>query len=154
MKDANLFYYADRSILVCRSKAQQKMWAKKIYDIESIYNALEDNGKFYLSCDSGEKSGQFLAIHKKTGSTAWFIPGKTFLQILFEKFLYLIFVDENDCYFLLKVNQSKGETLWHHKVKEDLKEYAINKNRVKLVYSSGMIEILSSASGKPEAISQ
>ncbi|MCU0821428.1 MAG: hypothetical protein MUC95_03015 [Spirochaetes bacterium] len=150
MADSILKYDPGRSTLLCidKSAKAKKIWIKKILDITDITNVFEDGKRYFIACESGEINGQFLALFRSSGSTAWFIPGKSFLQVLFEGFLYLIFIDENGHYYLLKVNCNNGKALWHHRLDPDLFEYAFTKKEVRLSYTSGKKEILSLRTGK------
>jgi outer membrane protein assembly factor BamB len=140
-----------KSILVCleTGEGKRKLWAKKLNDAGFIDTVLEDAEKYYVACESGDSSGQYLALRKDTGETLWFIPGKCFLQVLFEGFLFLIFVDDRGDHYLLKVDRENGNALWHHRVDEDLREYSFTKKRVKLAYASGKTESLSMENGNP-----
>ncbi len=150
MKNTILRYYPDKSILVCHSKSKnnKKVWAKKLNNISYLSKIIEDNKKYYIACESGEVNGQFLALLKDSGSTDWFIPGKSFLQLLYDGYLYLIFVDDNDNYYLIKVRRENGSTSWHHNVDQDLFEYSFSKKKISLHYSSGKKESLSVRTGK------
>ena len=150
MEDSILKYDPDKSTLLCKMKSAdaRKVWIKKLLEISDISNIIEDGKRYYLACESGERNGQFLALSKNSGTTVWFIPGKSFLQILFEGFLYLIFIDEYSHYYLLKVKCSNGKAVWHHRLDRDLFEYAFSKKDVKLCYSSGKKELLSLRTGK------
>ena len=149
LKDSKLIYDQERSILLCRLKKDgKKIWAKKIYDINYISNVIEDSGKFYIACESSENSGELLAVYKDDGKTGWFIPGKSFLQVIFEGYIYLIFIDEKNIYYLLKVDIDAGTTKWHHMIKNDLTDYTINEKSIELRYVSGKYETLSTSTGK------
>lgn len=152
MKRNSLIYDQGKSILLCRLKThgKRKLWARKVNDVNYISSVIEDDEKFYISFESGEKSGQFLAIHKENGKTKWYIPGKSFLQVLFDEALYLIFIDEQDRYYLIKVRRDNGKTVWHHLVDADLSEYRFKGQRIRLYYTSRKFETISAASGKLE----
>ena len=152
MKGCTLGYDRERSILLCSSitNKNRKLWVKKLNDINYISSIIEDEQRYYLACESGELNGQFLALHKRTGSTSWFIPGRSYLQILFEGLIYLIFIDGEGRYYFLKVNRNSGKLKWHHQVDRDLCEYSITRERILLTYSSGKRESLSIKSGKPQ----
>ena len=150
MEDSILKYDPDKSTLLCVTKSAdaRKVWIKKLLDISDISNIIEDGKRYYIVCESGDINGQFLALSKSSGSTVWFIPGKSFLQVLFKEFLYLIFIDENSHYYLLRVNCNNGKAVWHHRLDTDLFEYAFTKKDVRLSYSSGKKEVLSLRTGK------
>jgi hypothetical protein len=149
MENSVLRYDMDKSILVCRAKYDdKKLWIKKLNDLHSVSGVIEDNKKYYLACDSGEINGQFLAIKKKDGATEWFIPGKSFLHVIYKGYIYLIFADQNDHFYLLKVHLSNGKSIWHHPVDRDLNEYSFTGNKINLHYLSGEREILSASNGK------
>ncbi len=149
MEDAVLRYDMDKSMLTCWSRFNnRKFWIKKLYDLNWISGIIEDNKKYYLACDSGEINGQFLAIKKLDGATEWFIPGKSFLHVIYKRYIYLIFADENDRFYLLKVYLSNGKAAWYHPVDRDLAEYSFADNKIRLHYQSGKTEVLSAGTGK------
>ncbi len=152
LKDSELVLDPDKSILICRSGTDEKKkrWAKKLSGVWVLGAVLEDDEKFYVACESGEASGQFLALHKDSGVTGWYIPGKCFLQVLFEGYLFLIFIDDRMQHYLLKVDTENGTALWHHRVDDDLMEYSFTRKRIRLGYASGKIEHLSVADGREE----
>lgn len=148
--DAELVLDTGRSILLCRGRDEggRKRWAKKLDGSPEIICVLEDGERFYLACETGETNGQFLALDRETGSTRWFIPGRSFMHVLFDGFLYLIFVDGEDRFYLLKVDREEGRTLWHHRVEEDLQEYVFTGNELRLSYGSGRGEKIRLADGR------
>lgn len=150
MEETVLKYDLDKSTLLCAGSSYngKKLWIKKLPEISYISNIIEDNKRYYIACESGEINGQFIAVSKDDGSTEWFIPGRSFLQIIFSGFLYLIFVDENNHYYLLKVNRNNGRSSWHHRVEQNLREYSFTKKEIRLSYSSGKKEVLSVRTGK------
>jgi len=149
MKDDLLSFEQGKSILVCKNSGDKKVrWAKKINDISLVYTILEDSENYYAACESTDTSGEFLALSKKDGSTVWYIPGRAFLQQLFDGYLYLIFIDEKGSYYLIKVDKKKGEKIWYHQVDEDLKEYSFNKERIVFKYRSGKIEKIYPSTGQ------
>jgi outer membrane protein assembly factor BamB len=150
MKDASLVYEPDRSVLLNKSKYGDSgdKWVKKINNTSSVAGIIEDGEMYYIACDLGETSGQFLALRKESGSTEWFIPGRSFLHLIFDGFLYLIFIDENEMYYLLKVNRENGKKVWHHPVGSDLKEYKFAVTGIELIYHSGKKELISVKTGK------
>jgi outer membrane protein assembly factor BamB len=153
MRNRKLVYDPVKSILLCRAKNDgKKLWAKKVAEIHSIVSIIEDNEKFYVSGESGEKSGQFLAVYKENGKAGWFIPGLSFMQVLYGGFLYLIFVDEKDEYYLLKVRKDNGKTVWYYQVENDLFEYRFKNQKIRLYYRSNKVETISIVSGKRESV--
>jgi hypothetical protein len=150
MKNAVLRYDMDKSILTCGTKYNdRKLWVKKLNDLYSVSGIIEDDKKYYLACDSGEINGQFLAVKKQDGTTEWFIPGKSFLHVIYNGFLYLIFADENNRFYLLKVHLSNGKSSWFHHIEQDLSEYSFADNKITLHFLSGEREVLSVANGQP-----
>ena len=137
-----------KAIIICSAiEDGQKQWAKRLADIHSIDSVIEDERCFYLSCESEEIIGQYMALNKIDGSTLWFIPGKAFMSVQHEGFLYLIFSDQDNHFYLLKVEKARGTRVWHYHVSRDLKEYSINQERVLLTYESGKTERLSAKKG-------
>ncbi len=148
MKSGILCYDSEKSILLCKEPGGEKnRWVKKINDINLIDTVLEDPNCFYLSCESGETQGYFLAIHKDDGSTEWFIPGRPYFQIIYDGHLYVIFSDEKKDFYLLKVEPSDGTKIWHRRIGEDLCEYSFRHDRILLTYSSGKTEKISPVTG-------
>ena len=135
-------------ILLCRKMPEGKnLWIRKIEDGGFIAGAVHDEDTFYFSIESGDKSGQFIAINRADGSTRWIIPGKAYMFQLYDDSLYLIFVDSNDIFYLIKVKITDGSKVWHYRVYEDLYQYKINKNRITLIYHDGRTDVISSESG-------
>jgi hypothetical protein len=150
MDEAVLRFDPESSILLCQLKlGGRKLWVKKLTDL-LVSDIIEDNRKYYIACDSGEINGQFLAVKKESGVTSWFIPGKSFMHLLYKGFLYLIFADERNNFYLLKVHSSNGKSAWFHAVDPDLKEYVFMGNKIKLKYLSNKFEIISVKNGKSE----
>ncbi|HDP80942.1 MAG TPA: hypothetical protein ENN21_08890 [Spirochaetes bacterium] len=145
-----LVFDLDRSILTCRARGegQKKIWGKKLKDVHYVERVLEDAEKYYVACENGEHTGLFLALHRDTGATAWFIPGKSFLQIIYGGYLYLIFIDDREDYFLLKVDREDGRALWHHRVEDDLYEYCFNDGVITLKFGSGLTKSLDLGTGR------
>ena len=148
MGDMVLYFDQGKSILLCKLAEKNKnLWAKKLKGINYINDIIDDPEKYYINCESDEKSGQYFAINKKDGNTIWYIPGRAFLHLLYSNFLYIIFIDENDEYYLIKVDRDDGRKIWHHKVNIDLDEYSFAGDRIQLTYSSGKKEIISLITG-------
>jgi hypothetical protein len=134
--------------LLCRSiKEGKNLWIRKIEDGGYILDVNEDMDKIFLSIESDEKSGQFLVLNKKDGSTRWFIPGKAYMFRLFLSSVYLIFIDGDDNFFLIKASSEDGGKLWHHPVNDGLAAYTINNEVVTLKYIDGSTEFLNSSTG-------
>lgn len=147
---AELQFDAEKSILLCREQdGGSNRWIKKIPGIDYISSVIEDQNRFYVSGESSDTTGFFLALDKQEGSTLWSIPGKSFLSAMHDGSLYLIFPDEQNDFYLIKVETSTGRKEWHHPVGRDLREYAISGSRITLDYGSGKREILSPATGRP-----
>jgi outer membrane protein assembly factor BamB len=145
-----LHFDAEKSILLCRDlKNGANRWIKKISGIGYISSVIEDADRYYLSGESSDTTGFYLALDKKEGTTMWSIPGKAFMNALHDGSLYLIFPDENNIFYLIKVDSATGRKEWHHPVGQDLREYSISGTRVTLEYNSGEREILSPTSGRP-----
>ena len=149
MDDNVLLFDGNRSILFCKQDDNKTKWAKKINNILSINEVIEDQKNYYIICELNESAGLYISIKKSNGNTLWDIPGKSYLQIQYENFLYLIFINENEKYYLIKVNKEDGKKLWHYEVGNDLCEYKISSGVISLIYSSNKIENLSSLTGKP-----
>lgn len=150
MKDAVLLFEEDRSILLCKSLGgdERKLWAKKLPEVVFIGSIREDDARFYVACDYSATDGIFLALEKESGSTAWYIPGRSLLQVLYKEFLYLVFVDADGLYYLIKAEPAGGGKVWHHQVDEDLYEYSFHRDRITLLYRSGKKDVLNSGDGK------
>src|SRR4030042_4565080 len=148
MERAILSYDGSKSILLCtESKNSKKLWIKKIDDINHIENIIEDSDRFYLACESSDTKGFYLALDKKTGSTEWFIPGKAYFQIIYDGFLYAIFMDEKNYFYFLKIDCADGKKIWHHRTDKDLCEYSFRHDRILLKYESGKTEKISPLTG-------
>ncbi len=150
MNGNELVFDRSKSILTCKSIADEsrKLWAKKLEEVLFLEKVIEDTDKYYVACGIGEHSGRFIALDRKTGVTEWFIPGKSFLQLLYEDYLYLIFVDDREAYYLLKVDRSDGASVWHYRVETDLCEYCFKKNSLTLWFQSGRTETMDIRSGR------
>ncbi|HON77889.1 MAG TPA: hypothetical protein PK544_05325 [Spirochaetota bacterium] len=147
--EVTLYFDFSKSVLMCKSSSgdDQKLWAKKIPDVVLIDNIIEDDEKYYVACEYSEKDGMFLALAKDDGTTQWYIPGRSHLQVLYEGFLYLIFIDERERYYFIKVEIQEGRKIWHHEVEIDLSEYRFSKTGIELQYKSGRTEVLSFKTG-------
>jgi len=148
MKEAMLSFNPEKGMLTSKTPdAGNKQWVKKIKGIVHILSILEDNNNYYAACEIDDINGELIALDRQTGSTRWYIPGRPYLQQLFDKDLFTIFVDSEQKYFLLRVTTDDGSSRWHHSVASDLLEYTINKDRVTLHYASGQVEELNSRTG-------
>jgi len=136
-----------KSILTCKHMAGNVRWIKKLNDISYIASIIEDEAMYYAACESDEKSGRYLALDRDNGATLWDIPGKTFLNILYGGHLFLIFIDESDDYYLLKIDSATGKKIWHYRVGIDLKNYTITRDSIILEYVSGASETISTNFG-------
>jgi len=67
---------------------------------------------------------------------------------VFGEFIFLIFIDEQGRYFLIKSTCSSGGIIWHHEVDIDLAEYTIRNDYVSLVYGDGRKEVLDMETGE------
>jgi len=141
-------YDPGTSILLCKRMPEGKnVWIRKIEDGGFIAGAVHDEDNFYISIESGDTSGQFIAISKTDGSTRWIIPGRAYMFQLFRDSIYLIFIDENEKFYLIKAKTDDGSKKWHYKVDEELYQYTISTNRITLKYHDGRIDVLNSESG-------
>lgn len=143
-----LCYDSDKSILLCKTADSKKnLWVKKLNDVSLVDTVAEDPDRYYISCESADIRGFFLALDKASGETEWFIPGKAYLQIIFDGYLYAIFADERKRFYLLKVERADGNKIWHHEIESDLGEYRFRRERITLTYESGRVEKISPATG-------
>jgi hypothetical protein len=148
MEERILCYESGKSILLCKeSKNGKNLWIKKISDINNISSVIEDTARYYIACETDEIKGFFLAIDRATGATEWFIPGRAYFQVIFDGYLFTIFTDEKNDFFLLKVDCSDGKKIWHHRVNPDLCEYSFRPDRILLTYDSGRAETISPRTG-------
>ncbi len=133
--------------LLCQSNDGNKnIWIKKI-EVDVIHTIIEDENNYYCSCGSDDKNGLFIAINRFNGDTNWYIPGRAFFHILFKKYLFVIFIDEKEFYYLIKVQPEDGSKLWHYEVDKDLQEYSFKNDRIRLSYKSGKVEKISPITG-------
>ncbi len=150
MKENILCFDGEKRILVAKNAEDgRNVWAKKIHDIHFIAGVIEDERNYYLSCEFDDAAGYYLAASKENGSTLWYIPGRPFFNILFDGYLYLIFIDDEEHYFLIKVERSTGDKIWYHRIDPDLTEYSFKGDRILLSYGSGKEEMLSPRTGFP-----
>ncbi|MCX8124429.1 MAG: hypothetical protein N3F66_09720 [Spirochaetes bacterium] len=141
--DTAIIYNPEKNAVICIANPEgKKLWVKKLAEPVIIQNVLYDDRYYYLACRTGDTQGMFLTIARDSGSTVWFIPGRTFLEVLFNGFLYLIFVDEEDRYFLIKVKREDGTKLWHQQIDHDLYYYHFKENGILLHFASGKKEMI------------
>lgn len=139
--DTTILYNPDKCTLLCVSNPDgKKLWVKKLSEPVAIQNVLCDDLFYYIACRIGDTHGMFLTVARSNGSTMWFIPGRTFLEVLYNGFLYLIFVDEDDRYFLIKVEREEGAKLWYQQIDSDLYYYHFKDDGILLHYASGKKE--------------
>jgi hypothetical protein len=150
MSDAVLLFEEGKSILLCKSLdgGDSRRWVKKLPDVVFVGSVREDDKRFYVACDYSATDGIFLALDKESGRTAWYIPGRSLLQVIYKEFLYLVFVDADGLYFLIKAEPEGGRKVWHHRVDEDLYEYSFHHDRVTLLFRSGKKDVLSARDGR------
>jgi outer membrane protein assembly factor BamB len=149
MKSGVLCFDGDKSVLLYKkSGSGTGKWIKKINEINRIEPIIEDGDRYYLACQAGEIEGYLLAINKQNGETEWFIPGRSYFQLLYGGHLYAIFADEERNFYLIKVDQTNGKKIWHHRVDQDLCEYGFRPDRILLTYESGKIEKISPTTGR------
>jgi len=148
--DANLIYFDySTNVLLCKDiENKRKLWIKKIDDPGIINDVIEDDMRFFIAFESGEKSGIFLVLSKKDGSTLWDIPGRAYMYRIFLDYIYLIFIDDSERFFLIKAEISDGSLIWHHNVSEDLCEYVINPSGIVLNYLNGYREKIDIETGR------
>ncbi len=143
-----LHYDCGKYILLCKdSNSGKNLWIKKISDISQIDTVIEDSSRYYIACETDDIKGYYLAIDKGTGSTEWFIPGKAYFQVVYKGSLYLIFTDEKNEFFFLKVDCSDGKKIWHYRISNDLCEYSFSGDRIILKFESGKQEKISTLTG-------
>jgi len=148
LKNQNLQFNVTKSTLICKDKNSEKsIWIKRLNKVSIVSDIIEDASKYYLITESNDVFGQYIVLSKETGTTLWFIPGKAFFHILFQDDLYIIFADEKEKFFLIKVDRSNGNKLWHHKINSDLLEYRFTKTGIHLTYKSGTEETISPVNG-------
>ncbi|MCL1864667.1 MAG: hypothetical protein FWF73_02520 [Spirochaetes bacterium] len=144
-----LQYNLETYSLLCKEKDEGKnLWIRKIEDGGFILDAGEDSERIFIAVESGDNRGQFLALKKTDGNVIWFIPGKAYMFRVFLNSVYLIFLDEDNNYFLIKVYVEDGSKIWYYRINEKLSSYTINNNVVKLKYLDANEEILDSATGE------
>lgn len=147
--DANLLYFDySSSVLLCRDiENKKKQWIKKIEEPGVINGIIEDNSRFFIAFESGDRSGVFFAISKKDGSTLWDIPGRAYMYRIFLDYIYLIFIDDSGLFYLIKAAIGDGSLIWHHNVSGDLCEYTINPSVLILDYLNGHRETIDIETG-------
>lgn len=150
LADLLLQYDYQTYSLLCRNCDDGKnLWIRKVDDGGFILDVFENKDKIFLSMEYEGNCGQFLVLNKKDGLTSWYIPGKAYMFCLYSDYIYLIFADDNNDFFLIKASSENGSKLWHHSVNDGLTGYTINTNIIILRYAGGSTEILSSSTGLP-----
>lgn len=148
MNDFLLQYDFDTGVLLCKSiPGAKNLWIKKIEEGGIILNIVEGDALFFIAFEYSDTDGLFLAVNRSDGKTAWSIPGRAYMYRIFGSFIFLIFIDEEGSYFLIKSSCSEGGIIWHHEVDIDLAEYTIRSDYVSLVYGDGRKEVLDMATG-------
>ncbi len=149
MKDCSLSFDCGKAVLSCRESSDGRlMWIKRLDDISSVDLVSEDDSRFFLACRMESVSGKFIALNREDGSTSWIIQGLAFLNIFHHGFLYLIFIDEMERFYLLKADPADGGIFWHRRVSPDLCEYSIGSEKIVLTYDSGKTEYIDSIEGR------
>jgi outer membrane protein assembly factor BamB len=135
--------------LLCKEKDNGKnLWIRKIEESGFILDAAEDNERIFVAVEYGDNRGQFLSLKKSDGGIIWFIPGKAYMFRIFLNFVYLIFLDEEKNFFLIKVYAESGKKIWHYPINEKLSSYTINEKIIELKYLDGSKEVLESETGE------
>lgn len=147
MKERELSFNPEKGMLTCKSPEGRKLWVKKIENIIHVLSVIEDHGSYYVACELDDIDGELIALHRETGSTRWYIPGRPYLQQIFDGDIYAIFVDGENRFYLLRITTEEGSSRWHHPVDNDLHEYSIKKDRIILQYLSGKTEELDARTG-------
>jgi outer membrane protein assembly factor BamB len=138
-----------KNILRCVETAGGKiLWLKQLDEIAGINSVSEDNERFFLSCWIDEASGRFIALFKDDGVTSWLIPGREYLHVLYKNSLFLIFVDNSELYYFLKINAENGVPVWQRTIEQNLCGYGISETKITLNYESGKTEYINSETGE------
>lgn len=150
LKNTILDFNEEKSILVCLAGEQEsrKLWAKKLPEVQCVSGVKEDGERYYVACEYTDTDGMFLALNRETGSTVWYIPGRSLLQIIYKNHPYLIFIDEEEKFHFIKADPKSGRKIWHHPLDDDLAEYSFHRDRITLRYRSGKKEVLSVEDGR------
>ena len=144
-----LQYNMETYTLLCKEKDNNKnLWIRKIEERGFILDAAEDNERIFIAVEYGDNRGQFLSLKKNDGSIIWFIPGKAYMFRIFLNFVYLIFLDEEKNFYLIKVYVESGKKIWHYRINEKLSSYTINGKIIELKYLDGSKEVLESETGE------
>jgi len=141
--DTALIYNVETNAIICTAKPDgRKLWVKKLHEPAAINNVLYDEQCYYIALSTSDTEGMFLSLSKATGTTKWFIPGRTYLEVLYNGFLYLIFVDNDKRYFLIKVESQEGTKVWFHQIDPDLYFYHFKEDGILLHFASGKKEMI------------
>lgn len=142
-KETLIVFHPEKHAILCIGRQDgRKLWAKKLHEPARIQNVLFDENFYYIACTMGDTQGMFLSLSKSNGSTVWLIPGRTFLEVLYQEYLYLIFVDEHEQYFLIKVECGGGSTVWFREIDSDLYYYHFKDDGIAFHYASGKKEMI------------
>jgi hypothetical protein len=149
LNDFLLQYDFTAGVLLCKSISLSKnLWIKKIEEGGIILDVIESDAIFFIAFEYNDTDGIFLAINRSDGKTAWFIPGRAYMYRVFGEFIFLIFIDEEGRYFLIKSSCAEGGIIWHHEVDIGLAEYTIRSDYLLLVYRDGRKEVLDMETGE------
>jgi outer membrane protein assembly factor BamB len=149
-KKTILHFYEEKNILVCSDKSHEgrKLWVKKLPDVRCVSSMKEDVERYYVACEYTDTDGIFIALNKETGNTVWYIPGRSLLQIIYKNYPYLIFIDEEEKFHLIKADPKDGRKIWHHPLDNDLNEYSFYRDKITLRYRSGKRDVLAAEDGR------
>lgn len=145
-----LLFDVSKQTLLCRSGSGGNIWIKKIDGINSVNAVSENETFFFVSCETDDVSGIFLAIDKKNGFTAWDIPGNAYFHLVYSGSIYIIFIDAQQKYFLIRAEILTGKKIWHRIISSDLEHYTFDSDRIVLEYSSGKKETVLMDTGETE----
>ncbi len=148
LNDFLLQYDFTAEVLLCKSISSSKnLWIKKIEEGGIILDVVEGDALFYMAFEYNDTDGLFIAVNKADGKTAWSIPGRAYMYRIYGNFIFLIFIDDEGRYFLIKSSCCAGGIIWHHEVDIDLAEYTIRNDYISLVYMDGRKEVIDMETG-------
>ena len=148
LNDFLLQYDFTAGVLLCKSiSASKNLWIKKIEEGGIILDVVEGDALFFIAFEYNDTDGLFLAVNRSDGKTEWSIPGRAYMYRTYGEYIFLIFIDEDGRYFLIKSSCNSGGIIWHHEVDMDLAEYTIKKDYISLVYGDGRKEVLDTETG-------
>ena len=146
--EAVITYNKKKSSLIYKPFSKDRnRWIRSIEIGYIVTNITYGENQYYISTENDEFSGVFWAIRSIDGTTVWSIPGKSFINIFYNKFVYTIFVDNSTSPFLLKVSPLDGSKIWGYRIHIDLIEYTFSKNRLILSYPNNYSEEIDIDSG-------